>query len=316
MKLRNVSFILVVCLMASGTFAATLNIISSGNWTDSAIWSNGTMPTPTGSDEVKQSTDGITVVVNTNVGSYEQLKIDIARDNTLSVQTGAYMYNNKEIRPGDSGMSGSGTDNGYINQTGGTIELGSAAKVMVGYKAGGNGVYTMSGGSLTGAGRLFLGCSNASGSTGKFSVVGDDATISLSNNLYIGRDSSGTATTTGTGILEFNVQDGTVSKLQVLASFIDAANQEAAVATLLVNSTGAAPTADIILVENTGDTAVTGVFDNAAEGAQFVVGGVAMTLTYQYIAGVDGIANDIALVIPEPATLALLGLGLLAIRRK
>jgi hypothetical protein len=35
-----------------------------------------------------------------------------------------------------------------------------------------------------------------------------------------------------------------------------------------------------------------------------------------YAAGVDAVANDIALVIPEPATIALFSLGLIAIRRK
>jgi hypothetical protein len=152
---------------------------------------------------------------------------------------------------------------------------------------------------------LFIGCSNQSGSTGTFKVVGNAATINLTNYLYIGRDSSGTATTTGTGNLEFNVQNGLVSKLQVLASSIDASNEAAAIANLIINSTGTAPTANIVLVENTGSTAVAGAFDNAAEGAIFNVGGVNMTLTYKYAAGSDSVGNDIALIVPEPITLAL-----------
>jgi hypothetical protein len=315
MKLKKLLFVMV-CLMGSTVFGASLTIIGSGNWTDSAIWNAGTMPTVDGADEVKQNVDDVTVVINSNVGTYNNLKIDLARGNTLSFQTGGYMFNNKEIRPGDAGMWGSGTDIGYINQTGGTLELGSLAKVMVGYKTGGNGTYTISGGSLIGAGRLFIGCSNQSGSTGTFKVVGNAATINLTNYLYIGRDSSGTATTTGTGNLEFNVQNGLVSKLQVLASSIDASNEAAAIANLIINSTGTAPTANIVLVENTGSTAVAGAFDNAAEGAIFNVGGVNMTLTYKYAAGSDSVGNDIALIVPEPITLALLGLGFLAVRRK
>jgi len=37
---------------------------------------------------------------------------------------------------------------------------------------------------------------------------------------------------------------------------------------------------------------------------------------YDAATGQDGIGNDIALVVPEPATIALISLGLLAIRRK
>jgi len=310
--------VLLVCLMASGTFAATLNIIGSGNWTDPAIWSPS-MPTAAGADEVKETVDNITVVVNTNVGTYTNLKIDIARGNTLSIQANAYMGNNKEIRPGDAGMSGSGTDVGYIVQTGGTLNIGNPGKLMIGYKAGGDGTYTISGGSLTGSGvgggRMYVGCSSADGSTGKFKVVGDDALISLGGELYIANDSSTASGNTGNGTIEFNVVDGSVSKIQALKTIIDSQNEEAAIATLLVNSTGDAPIDDILLIENTGTSSVLGVFDGAAEGAIFNVSGVNMTLTYLYVAGTDLVANDIALLIPEPATLALLSLGLLAIRR-
>ena len=85
----------------------------------------------------------------------------------------------------------------------------------------------------------------------------------------------------------------------------------------------------ILLVDNTGNKAggVKGQFDtlnggSAAEGAWTVVGNRSYMLTYKYdkVSGTvgfvrSGVYNDIALL-PEPATIALLSIGLFAIRRK
>jgi hypothetical protein len=58
-----------------------------------------------------------------------------------------------------------------------------------------------------------------------------------------------------------------------------------------------------------------GAFDNVAWGSMMNIGGSFYILTNTYVAGTDGLANDIALLVPEPATIVLFGLGLLALRR-
>jgi len=325
--MKKVIVLLAVCLMTNGVFAASVYITGSGDWSNAATWSTGSVPLTSTTDELKlfknvsdTSGDGYIVTISTNVGNYNSgsCKIDTVRDTTLQIVDGGFIGNNKEIHTGKADASGNGTDNGYIVQTGGTVQ--NDGKLFMGYKklesGTVGGVYTISGGTLNGAGRIYIAAGGADDSKGKFQVVGSAATISLGGEMYIANDSSTASGNTGNGTLEFNVVNGAVSKIQVLKTIIDSQNEAAAVATLLVSGTGTAPTANIVLVENTGTSDVVGVFDNAAEGTIFNVGGVNMTLTYKYVAGTDNVANDIALVIPEPATLALLGLGLLAFRRK
>ncbi len=320
--MKKFSFILLVCL-ASSTFAATLNITGSGNWTDPAIWS--AMPTAAGADEAKETIDNANIVVNSNVGTYTNLKVDLARGAVLRIEDGAIIGLPKELRPGDAGMSSSGTDIGSVIQTGGQLQIPNPGKFMIGYKAGGDGLYKISGGSLTGnGGRVYVGCASADGAIGKFQVDGSASTISLdgASILYVANDSESASGNTGTGTIQFDLSAaGAVSAIHVGKTVIDSQNEAAAIANLVVNLTGAAPATTLLLIENTGTSQVAGLFDtlnggSAAEGASVVLGGNTYTLTYKYIAGVDGIDNDIALVIPEPATIALLSLGLIAIRRK
>jgi hypothetical protein len=334
--------VLMVCLMTSSTFAASLYLNNdgyNGYWDEPTEWYLGVVPVNVSSDELKlfgqtsgAAGDFMTVTVRNDVGNYQGNKVETGRDSTLAVISGGYIGNNREIIVGKADASGNGSDNGYINQTGGHVELttgySSAAKLEIGYKAlavgTDGGIYTISGGILDGTGSIRIGCSGGAGTTGVrgvFKVVGNDATINIGGEMYIANDSSSTNNAIGTGILEFDLNTlGAVSKVQVLKTIIDSQNDAAAVANLLVNLTGAAPSGNLLLVENTGIDSVVGVFDSlnggsAAEGASVVLGGMTYTLTYQYVGGTDGIANDIALVVPEPATIALLSLGLLALRR-
>ncbi|MGB8225405.1 MAG: PEP-CTERM sorting domain-containing protein [Sedimentisphaerales bacterium] len=269
------------------------------------------------------------------MGDYNQgsCKIETVRNTTLKIVDGGYLGNNKEVVIGKQDASSSGTDNGYLLQTGGQLNITGSGKLEIGYKAPTSGtdggIYTISGGSLIGtSGRMYIGCSGATGSIGKFDVNGTGGTISLGGELYIANDSSTANNYTGTGTLQFDLNaSGAVSKIQVLKTIIDSQGSSAATANLIVNLTGAAPSGNLLLVENTGTSSVVGLFDSlnggsAAEGATVVLGGNTYTLTYMYdsVSGTKGLArsatyNDIALI-PEPATIALLGLGLIAIRRK
>jgi len=226
---------------------------------------------------------------------------------------------------------GSSTDKGTwgrVVQTGGTV---SAEKLIVGYhgtRGKAHGEYSISGGTLqsntgmtTNTGRLLVGAGmtsstgyTAASSEGIFTVVGADATISM-KELYVG----GYSTFVGTGTLAFKVKADGVSQITVSSLItLPAAGVANLVVTMCEDYRG-----DIVLVENTGAGAVTGVFDsiNGVAGGddltEFYLGCGRYQLTYFYDAatGAHTGGNDIA-IIPEPATIALLGLGLIAIRRK
>jgi hypothetical protein len=335
--MRKYVGVLMFCLMAGpmlgSTFAASVYITGSGDWATGSTWSTGIVPLNSTGDELKlcssgSSTtgDGMVITVSTNVGNYNggSCKIETVRDTTLKIVAGGYLGNNKEVVIGKQDASSNGTDNGYLLQTGGQLDITGSGKLEIGYKAPvvgtDGGIYTISGGSLTGAtGRMYIGCAGGVGSIGKVKVDGIGGTISLGGEMYIANDSSTANGNTGTGTLEFDLSGaGTVSKVQVLKTIIDSQNSSAAIANLVV--TGASPMGNLLLVENTGTSSVVGQFDflnggSAAEGASVIIGGTAYTLTYKYAAGIDAVGNDIALLIPEPATIALLGLGLLSIRR-
>ncbi len=314
----------LVSLMTNNAVASIYPTVS-GNWADANIWDKGYVPLDDG-DEIKVGkADDLTVTLNTVGLNYGVTKIDTARGCTLLIANGGYLGSGREMHIGDAGMSSSGTDVGYLTQTGGTLNIyqGASGKLQIGYGTGGNGTYTISGGSLTGSGgRMYVACSKADGSIGKVKVIGSAASISLTGDMYVANDSSSSTNNTGSATIEFELAaDGTVSPISVNQTIVDSMDDAAAVANLVVTATNIDPTAPLLLIENTGTALVVGEFDTingvaAVEGAALVVGGSYYLLTYRYAAGVDAVKNDIALLIPEPATLALLSLGMFVIRRK
>jgi len=345
MKLRFLCLVLI-SLMATTTFAATIGAwiqdpcgcTLSGNWTEARMWktsSNNRPPTPTTNtgDEIKLNTPTGGTIVNTDLPNYN-CKLTIAAGmndidkERLYIQTGA-VIDMGQVQIGH----GSSTDKGQWGaayQTGGTVK---AEKLIVGYfgtRGKAHGEYIISGGTLQGnsgmtgnTDRLLIGAGMTSGtgstnpasSEGIFTIVGADATISM-KELYVG----GYGTFVGTGTVNFKIKSAGVSQITVSNAITLPA---AGVANLNVTMCESYLGEDIILVENTGTSSVGGVFDlingvNAIEGAQITLGKCAVyTLTYVYDAstGAHIGGNDIALI-PEPATIALLSLGLLAIRRK
>lgn len=332
MKMKSF-IVLLVCLMVSGAYASVYPL-GTGNWSDAANWSKSVVP-PDSGDEIKlvgsqsdETGQDYVITVDSTQINYSTTKIDTARGSNLVVAAGGYIGSGREMHIGDAGASGNGSDDGFLTISGGTVDITGSGKLQIGYKAHAvdnaitgakGGTVSISSGYLIGtAGRIYVACSSADGSIGKLSVTGSDAVISMGGQMYIANDSSSSSGNTGDATIEFNVVDGSVSAIQVLETIIDAMDEEAAVATLIVNSNAVAPTGDIVLIENTGETAVVGEFDNAAEGAIFNVGGINMRLTYLFdaVTMTRDAGNDIALLIPEPATIALLSLGMFIIRRK
>jgi hypothetical protein len=318
---------LLVGILATSA-SASVTATQSGNWTDPNTWDHGV---PADTEEVKiGSADGGTVTIDSAV-TIANNRVDIARDMTLLITTGGDFTSGRELRPGDAGMSGTGSDVGYLVQEDGFLRLvnGSyTSKLMIGYKThvadgpGGTqgGHYIISGGTMLGqsGSDILVACYNsATGQIGTFNVVGNGGTINTSSDMYVADDTAGHV---GWATIKFDLNvDGDVSVIKVDNITIDPTNNVAALAELVVNGD---PGGDILLIEQTGGSAVNGKFDtlNGSFSRVTWIGGSAYYLSYVFNAPTmtSGGGNDIALVlIPEPATLVLLAIGgLIAAKRR
>jgi hypothetical protein len=319
MKMKSLVIVLV-CLMATGVFATNTWNSNGGSWSDSTKWSG--LAVPTGAEQIKITSttqavcnlDG-TTVTNNFVGGKVTLGGPASGPGTLNIMDSAVLNLGTEMQIGDSATNGG---NGRVNQTGGTVSAvsgTSTAKIEVGYKTG-TGTYVISGGTIAGSAtsQLIVGGAGSAGATGTFRVQGNAASITV-GLVYVGcKDSTGGYA--GTGTVAFEVGASGVTAINAASVYIDPVASAQSITSLLVSLTSTAPAGNILLINNTGAATIHGVFDTvngiaATEGAAVVLGGNTYTLTY-----VGGDGNDVALVIPEPATIALLSLGLLAIRRK
>jgi hypothetical protein len=313
--------ILLSGIIASSTFASIVWNGPTGSWSDPSGWDKGIVPDDT--EEIKITTDGTVCTVDSDIGiQYVNQRITAASGPsgaTLEIVSGGKLEALKDLRSGGAGATSAGSL-GYINQTGGQLIV---KDFTVGrYASGkptGEGYYTISGGSLayTSTGRLFVGAgSNGGYCEGMVTVVGSNASI-IMKELYVGSEDGIKA---GKGTLEFQIDSGGVSPITVENAYLDLAGDNSTTA-LVLSLINAPPSGNILLVENIGTAAVSGIFDSldggsAAEGAAVTLsyGGTDYLYTLTYAGGVGG--NDIMLI-PEPATLLLFGLGsLIAIRRR
>jgi hypothetical protein len=364
MKLRFLVLVLIIGLMATITFGGTVaswiidpvNCNLSGNWIEPNMWqatSSGRPPILTTGgtgDEIKlngrQSGPNRRVIstINTNLPNFN-CKITVAGGTsdgpncsdvnvrTVLIQPGAQVdVGQFQVGHGNSSATGWW---GKVVQTGGVV---SAEKLMIstyGTRGKAHGEYIISGGTLrdnagmtTNTGRLLVGAGITTGATtanneGILTIVGADANISM-KELYVG----GYSTYVGTGTINFKIKAAGVSEIKVSDSItLPAAGNAILNVRMCETPLLGVP---IVLVENTGTSAVAGTFKtiNGLSGAgnnpddpekiYITLGACAdYWLDYFYNASngeLEG-GNDIALI-PEPATIALLSLGLIAIRRK
>ncbi|MCJ7779095.1 MAG: PEP-CTERM sorting domain-containing protein [Sedimentisphaerales bacterium] len=345
--------IFLVCLMTSGAFAAqTNNWIGSagppdpnpagtGEWSanPATYWSLFKLPDEDGSTSSYVKVPNLTAcTLNSAAGNFSHTKLTVAGTtvgggSTLNIIGGSIGTGN-EFQVSDAGKTGT------IVQTGGsvtTFQGSTAGKLEIGYKAAGVGSWTISGGSIgfsdpcsygSNVGQMIIGGAGAAGSTGTFTVHGSAPTINT-DKFWVGtKDATGAYP--GTGTVKFELTDG-VSPINVKTSVtIDPCGAAACVANLVVALMDEdVPPPIIVLIKNGSATAVSGTFDTvsgdqtpwdrALEGDTVVLTtpgntSYTYTLTYLYNADAGAIGNDIALV-PEPATIALLSLGLLLVRR-
>jgi hypothetical protein len=318
--------VLVVSLLIIMINSASGSIVwkgGDGNFNDPCMWDKGYVPVNDG-DEIKVSKLG-TCTINTTLLDYSANKSAISDGSTILLADGGWI-GIKEHKIGDSGAGGA--DDGYMIQTGGTITTSVGGKIEIGYKEAGYGEYTISGGNLGVSGdglRVFVGTGASSGvAEGLLTIDGTGGTITLDDLWVASRDSSGTVP--GTGIVEFKLDSGGVSPITVegASANIDVTDIEEAVAILKISPRyHAPPEADIPLIVGT----VNGEFDTisdskpgvvaATEGAEVYVefAGYYYVYTLTYAGSVE-LIYDRTEVIPEPATVALFGLGLIAVIRR
>jgi hypothetical protein len=330
----------MVCLMATGAYASQSWVGPTGSWGTASLWQNSVLPSDaTSGGEIKIiKTSATSCNLDVAAGSFSTTKVTVSGNGglTLNILSGGSILIGKEMAVGN-GTAGSGVPTGIVKQTGGTVTLNdtgavNAGKLEIGYKTGtagvGNGTYTISGGTINGTGGIYVGAFAGTGTGGTSSAIGKMVVQGTGGTISVGSLAVGvgdvTGFYTGTGTLEYQLNNGVSAITSAGAVIIDPVNQAAAIANLLVSATNGPIANVVLLINNNSGTAVTGVFDavngvtGGNEGTKIDFGGMEYLLTYVYnAAGGDGIANDVALVlVPEPVTIALLGLGFLAMRRR
>ncbi len=280
---------LLVCLLGSGAWAISWQDYT-GNWADPCGWVDKRLPK--GEEEVQIIGAKSVCTLNTSTGDWGiGQRMRVHTQAALLVQDGAQLLGAGWFRVG-AGSAGT------VNQAGGLVQIQDGSKdkarLGIGDSAGSDGLYIISGGTLTYAnsadGRLQIG---ARGGKGKLTIVGDAAKIVM-GQLIIPDQAN------GNGTLEFKVGAKGVTPLVAKSGVsLDSLGAQTTAA-LLVTAMDAPPSADIVLVDNQAATAVAGVFDTvngnpASEEAPIVLGAAGKECTYT-LSYVGGTGNDIVLV--------------------
>jgi len=293
---------------------------------------------------------GATCTVSTAIGTYTSANVSLNGLLTVNQPASAIGFgrtgSKNGFRAGSAATGGSGPATGFVEQTAGAV---TASNVYLGYYGTmatvGTGTYTISGESTltitndpVTSGRHMGGLSVGSGANesaagqqtvGRFVVIGPQPVISVTS-LVVGGD----VTNNGginKGTLEFQLGSG-VSSIGCTSVTLDFGG-DYTTADLVVSLTNeTAPPPIIVLAVNDAADGVSGTFDTVsgdkttktrAEEGDMVILSTPMGTKYRYNmsytynaeTGRFGTGNDIALV-PEPATIALFGLGLLAVVRR
>ncbi|MDD5010787.1 MAG: PEP-CTERM sorting domain-containing protein [Phycisphaerae bacterium] len=314
----------LICAVFSGNAAAEHKWTDQvGYWSQTARWTGDGIPDGTSTVKIGSGSTTTTIcTLNTDESFWElnDKSMDIENGATLVIEDGG------AVKPARIQIGYNGTA-GHVVQTGGLLSI-YKDKLYVGRGSGVTGAtYTISGGTITynqSDGAMFIGYE---GGQGKLTIEGADASLTF-KKFFVAAGADGAATA-GTGTIEFKVGSAGVSPISVDDSWYVDYGGESSTAHLLVSLTAAPPAGDILLFEDKGGGTGNGTFDTingiaALEGTEISLdyGNLSYIyeLTYIGVASGDSSANDMMLLyvetIPEPATMFLLSLGLVAVRRK
>jgi hypothetical protein len=302
LKLGLIVFLFVCLVVGNSAFAAYEWNKKVGDWNNATLWTTGTLPDGNGEVKIRYVESTCRLNSNENWAGSTMTEMRVYNNAVLNI-TGGSLNGPGWLRVGAS-------DTATVNQSGGTLTLktgSSYSRLVIGDSSSSNGRYNMTGGTITyatGDGFLIIG---DRGGTGTFIVSGTDPNIQM-RTLYVG----GRSGSNNVGTLQYVIGAGGVSAITTNTSVILDTGGASSTANLVVSLPGSAPTGNILLVNNTSATAVSGSFDtlnggSAIEGAAVVLGGNIYILTYMYdsVSGTVGTArsatyNDIALI-PEPS---------------
>jgi len=225
----------VIVYLASPASGGTKTWIDgTGQWDTSGNWSPGGQP-QAGDDALLTQTDATNRIVtyyNTSnpTALLKSLKIDATGTGTMTLD----MPNNHGLKVTTEYVGYDGK--GIVTQSTGT---NNAATLYLGYNTGGNGTYTLTGGTLSSSSKQYIGYSGTgkmsiqngvqvsnvtgylgynSGSTGTATVTGADSKWTNSSVLYVGSDGNGTLNieaggqvSNASGYLGYNFGSGTAT---------------------------------------------------------------------------------------------------------
>ncbi len=338
---RSSLIVMLLGLMASCGYAATVGTWYgtvagppyTGSWSDSYWASDRLTNLPAAPDdyanEIKISRADTVCTVSINESDWNpKVSLGTTSGNVpiLEIKPGGYI-GFKELRVGAGGVSGSVTCTAKVNQTGGTVMMYNDGNILIGRMGNavakkGVGYYTISGGTIDydaltiTQGNLVVGgaggTAGVNGAEGTLTVVGSASTIKA-RKLYVGGD----GTYYGKGTLEFQIGASGVSPIQVgsASAYLDPAGTNST-AILALSLLAAPPSGHIKLIDGT----VVGTFDTFTDslGSHAATEGALVTLQYgagTYLYNLTYTGSVV--LIPEPATLVLLGIGgLIAARRR
>lgn len=290
MKSANVLCVVAVLLMASLGSAATIRYKGSGSWddidpSDGAGWEGGVMPGS--ADTVRFNWGDNTVTLDYAAPTISKFQMGVDESGGLVVNSGGVL-----TALGTSKVGNNGAVTGRLTINAGGVVNANGGWVMVGGNVGTTGVLNIDGGAMNIVGHLWV-ASNTD-SIGTVDITG--GTLSIGGMIGIGTiDAVNPSGGTGT----VNVNDG---GLLALANIHDA-------------GTSIHP-GSMLNLYGTGQVTLPGNFEGVI--ANYAAAGL--------ISG-DGIPGNIKTdlttnpdfttitVIPEPATMILLGLGGLALLR-